>query len=280
MKKAFRLVARTAAVMLAAFMAVSCSAPKDITYFQDIQDNTVTEIASRKAIRIQPDDKLTITVKSKDPALSDLFNLTVAVNRSSNSTSANGTGARNQSYSSSSESLAAYTVSPAGDIDFPVLGQLHVAGMTRTELSGFIKGELIGRDLVRDPIVTVEFLNTGISIMGEVTNPGRYDMNRDDINVLQALALAGDLTIQGKRDNVLVMREENGALHSYRIDLTDSKQMVASPAFYLQQDDIIYVEPNNMKKRSTTVNGNNVLNASFWVSIASLLTSVAVLIFK
>ena len=152
--------------------------------------------------------------------------------------------------------------------------------MTRSEVAGFIKGELMGRDLVKDPTVTVEFLNTGVSVMGEVLAPGRYDMNRDNITILEALSLAGDLTIQGKRDNVMVIREEDGQLKTYRVDLTNGQQLMSSPAFYLKQDDIVYVEPNGVRKRQTTVNGNTALSASFWVSVASLLTSVAVLIFK
>ncbi|MBD5203656.1 MAG: polysaccharide export protein [Bacteroidales bacterium] len=263
---------------IAAFMAVSCSTPKGITYMQDLGDNTVVAVAAERAIHIRPDDKLTIVVKSKDPALSDLFNLTLNVNRASSEKLATGVSSRN--YTSGSESLMSYTVTPEGDIDFPVLGKLHVEGMTRSELSGFIKGELMGRDLVKDPVVTVEFLNTGISVLGEVAEPGRYDMNTDRLNVLQALALAGDLTMSGMRENVLVMREENGKMVSYRLNLTDANQMASSPAFYLQQDDIIYVEPNAIRKRSQTVNGNNVLNASFWISVASLAASVATLIFR
>ena len=280
MKKTLRLITRFTGVLLAGIMAVSCTTPKDITYFQDLKEDTVVELANRKAIKLQPDDKLTITVSSKDAALSDLFNLTYGVTRSSsNSGSINGTGTNTRSYSTT-DNLASYTVSPSGDIDFPVLGKLHVAGMTRSELAGFIKGELMGRDLVKDPIVTVEFLSTGFSVLGEVAHPGRFDMNRDEINVLQAISLAGDLTINGMREKVLLLREENGKIQSYRLNLTDLNQMTNSPAFYLQQDDVIYVEPDGMKKRSTTVNGNNVLNASFWMSVASFATTVAVLIFK
>ena len=171
-------------------------------------------------------------------------------------------------------------MAPDGDIDFPVLGKLHIAGMTRSELAGYIKGELMGRDLVKDPVVTVEFLNTGVSVLGEVKQPGRYDMNVDELTILDAIALAGDLDIQGQRENVKVVRREADGLHTYQVDLTDMRNLVASPAYYLQQDDIIYVEPNGVKKRQTTVNGNTALSASFWVSVASLLTSVAVLIFK
>ena len=146
--------------------------------------------------------------------------------------------------------------------------------MTRAELSGYIKGELVGRELVKDPTVLVDFLSTGISVLGEVSRPGRYDLNRDDINIIEALTLAGDLTINGQRENVKVVRIEDGKVNTYVLDLTDAASLVKSPAFYLSQNDVIYVEPNAQKKRSSTVNGNNALSVSFWVSVASLLTSV------
>lgn len=278
MKKAFRLLSKMACVLAVGLMAVSCAGPKNITYFQDLDNGSVVAIAEERAIRLRPDDKLTIAVKSKDNSLSDLFNLTLNVNRSYNNT--NTAGIKSVSTSSSSDNLLSYTVTPDGNIDFPVLGKLHVEGMTRSELAGYIKGELMGRNLVKDPIVTVEFLNTGVAVLGEVNSPGRYIINNDNLNVLQAIAMAGDLTISGMRENVLVVREEGDRMVSYRINLTDMQQVTNSPAFYLQQDDVIYVEPNGMKKRSQTVNGNNVLNASFWISVGSFLMSAAVLIFR
>ena len=146
--------------------------------------------------------------------------------------------------------------------------------MTRSELSGFIKGELMGRDLAKDPIVTVEFINMGVSVLGEVKNPGMYDINQDRISLVEAISMAGDLTLQGQRDNIVVLREENGNVKTYRVDLTNFKDLSQSPAYFLQPGDVIYVEPNDMQKRQTTNNGNNVLSTSFWISVASLLTSV------
>lgn len=258
----------------------SCT-PKNVSYLQDINTETLQINALEQAIKIEPSDKVSIIVKSKDPNLSELFNLPVISSRvgiSANYNGATGNNVRTDTYGA--DGITFYTVTPEGTIDFPVLGKIHIAGMTRSELAGFIKGELMGRNLIKDPIVLVEFMNTGISIIGEVKEPGRYDINKDNINILEAIALAGDLDIQGNRENVLVMREENGQMKNYRIDLTKGKELVNSPAFYLKQNDIIYVEPNGVKKRQTTVNGNTALQASFWVSVASLLTSVAVLIFK
>lgn len=271
-----------AAVVLASVLSLgSCGTPKDVAYFQDLNDTIVYESVQRRAIRVQPEDKISIIVNSKDPGLAALFNLPLMTNRIGQNSSYSGTGAMIRNYqTSTTEGISSYTVNPEGNIDFPVLGELHVAGMTRSEIAAFIKGELIGRDLVKDPTVTVEFLNIGVSIMGEVNNPGRYDMNRDNITILDALSLASDLGIQGRRDNVMVIRQEDGVMKTYRIDLTNGYQMLHSPAYFLKQDDIVYVEPNSVRKRQTTVNGNTALSASFWVSVASLLTSVAVLIFK
>ena len=126
----------------------------------------------------------------------------------------------------------------------------------------------------------MEFANLYISVLGEVNKPGRYDIEQDQVTLLDAIGMAGDLTIFGKRTNVIVLRDENGKKVSYNVNLTSAYDLYASPAYYLQQKDVVYVEPNETKARQSTVNGNNVRSTSFWISLASLLTSVAVLIFK
>lgn len=259
---------------VAVLLLSSCSAPKDITYFQDVTTGDIFQEVNIKDIRVMPGDKISIVVNSKDPVLSDLFNLPVISHR------VGAGGISSASNLGSSQYVSYYTVDPEGYIDFPILGELHIAGLTRHEVTELIKKRLMADKLVQDPVVTMEYVNTGISVMGEVASPGRYDINKDRLNILEALSLAGDLTINGLRTNVKVIREENGKARTYLVDLTDSKSLQNSPVYYLQQNDIIYVEPNNLKKRSATVNGNNVLSASFWVSVASLLTSIAVLIFK
>lgn len=260
MKNRFLRSVRNVSMGLLFIGIAGCSTPKNVTYFQDLNETVYSTPQSIQTV-VEPFDKLTIIVKTKDAQLVNLFNITLPGDRVG-------------------DGYSQYTVTGAGTIDFPVLGTLKVAGMTRSELSAFIKGELIGRDLVKDPVVTVEFLNTGFSVMGEVNKPGRYNFNKDEMTLLEALSIAGDLGIQGQRENIAVVRQENGQVHTYRVDLTNFSELVKSPAYYIRQDDVIYVEPNNIKKRQTTVNGNNVISASFWVSIASLLTTVAVLIFK
>lgn len=266
-----------ACIGVAASLALTSCTPKNVAYFQDIDDTLVTIDRASTQIKVQPEDKLSIVVHSKDDALSKLFNLPVV---STNITQATLTTdvrtIRNDGGVKSGVSV--YTVAPDGTIDFPILGKLRLEGMTRSEVAGFIKGELMGRDLVKDPTITVEFVNTGVNVLGEVNQPGRMEVNRDHLTVLDALAMAGDMTIQGQRDNVLVIREENGQRKTYRLDLTNSAQSMASPGFYLKQNDVVYVEPNSMQKRASTTNGNNVLSTAFWVSVASLLTSIAVLV--
>lgn len=267
------------ACLMLGMMAIfsSCKTPQEVAYFQDFDQVMKIESQARQAIVVKPDDKIQIIVHSKDPQLASLFNLPVVTSRLGQNAATFG-GTTTSSQNNSSEGLGSYTVAGDGTIDFPVLGRLHVAGMTREQLAGFIKGELMGRDLIKDPTVSVEFLNTGISILGEVKAPGRYIVNRDELTVLDAIALAGDLTIQGRRDNIRVMRRQGKEMQVYVISLLDGKSLYNSPGFFLEQDDVVYIEPNDIRKRETTVNGNTALSASFWMSVVSVLTSVAVLV--
>lgn len=270
---------RTAlSVIVAGCLAVSCSTPKDIAYFQGAENTEIFEIANiqNKTIKVRPFDKLSIIVTCKDPALAKMFNLEVFTNSHAASSSVNGGSFRDYNVSYN-EGISAYTVSAEGTIDFPVLGMLKVEGMTRTELAAFIKGEIMGRGLIKDPIVTVEFLNTGVSLLGDVNRPGRYDLNTDVLTIVEAISLAGDLSIQGRRDNIKVLRKNGDTMETYIVDMTDPKKLMSSPAYYMQQGDIVYVEPNDIRKRQTIANGNSVTNISFWISIASLLTSAAIL---
>ncbi len=264
---------RIKSLMIGAILALgitSCSTPKDITYIQDVNEGTHINVPNYLDIKVQPEDKISIIVSSKDAQLASLFNLVQTNNRIGHSTTSN---------TSTNGNTLAYTVSKYGNITFPVLGEIHVAGMRREEVADYIQKELISRNLVKDAIVTVEFTNTGVTVLGEVGKPGKVYIDRDHMTILEAIAQAGDLTISGMRKNVLVQREENGAPTFYRIDLTDANSVYSSPAYYLQQNDVIYVEPNDMKKRTTVVNGNNSLSPSFWISIASFVTTLMVLIF-
>ncbi|SEA01468.1 polysaccharide export outer membrane protein [Alistipes timonensis JC136] len=248
----------------------SCATPK-IAYLQDMQPGTAKEVLNTTEIRVRPEDKISILVNSKDPLLANLFNLPIVSRQIGTTSSAS---------SSNSQGISGYTVNKDGNIDFPVLGPVHVAGMTREEIAAHIKNELISQDLVKDPVVTVEFMNLTVSVLGEVVHPGRFNIDKDRLTLLDAISMAGDLTVYGKRDNVLVQRDENGKKVLYKVNLNSGHDLYSSPVYYLQQNDIVYVEPNSVRARQATVNGNNIRSASFWMSLASLLTTITVLIVK
>ncbi|MCF0174797.1 MAG: polysaccharide biosynthesis/export family protein [Bacteroidales bacterium] len=252
----------------AIFMVASCNSVKEIPYFQDAekQEGTnVNEISSvpGKAIKVKPEDKITIIVSSKDPELAALFNLPIY----SNQVGVPG-------ISASSQQSASYTIDVDGNIMFPVLGKLHISGLTRSEISELISDRLIREDLIKDPTVSVEFLNLKVSVLGEVTKPGVYNITHDSFTIYDAIAVAGDLTIYGIRKDIQVIRTENGVQKVYHLNINSAEEMTSSEGFYLQQNDVIYVKPNKMRARQATVNGNNVLSASFWVSIASLTATI------
>ena len=251
----------------------SCGSSKQVVYFQDLKPGeTEIKLPEVKAITIRPEDKISIIVNSRDPQLTDLFNLPYVTRQLGQSSNTYSTG--------TSQGVSVYTVDANGEIDFPVLGKVYVAGMKREEIAEYIKSELIKENLVKDPVVTVEFANLCISVLGEVNNPGRFNIDRDRLTVLDALSMAGDLTIYGNRYKVMVLRQEGDVQRVYGLDLTSGEHVYSSPAYYLQQNDVVYVEPNAVKARQSTVNGNNVRSTSFWISLASLLTSVAILIFN
>lgn len=255
----------------------SCSTPKNITYFPELNTESIVEANRILDIKVKPEDKLSIIVNTQDPALSALFNLVQVQNRMNNTTSA--TNTVGVSASSGNSQVSYYTVDSFGDINFPVIGKIHIAGLTREQVAEKITEDLVKADLVKDPIVTVEFANMGVSIIGEVSKPGRYEFNRDHLTIIDAIAMAGDLTINGVRDNILVLRNVgNGKQKAYRISLLDAQELASSPVFYIQQDDVIYVEPNDKKKRDTTPNGNTPYTPSFWVSMGSFAVTIATLV--
>lgn len=169
----------------------SCQTPKDVNYFQDIRPGENVPVVQPKYITFQPGDKATIVVKSKDPELAELFNLSTVSYRVGQGT--------NNSYYNGSQNVSFYTIDSEGNIDFPVIGKVHIAGLKRDEVGALIKGMLIGKNLVKDAVVTVDFANLSFSVLGEVTRPGQYSIDRDQVTLLDALGKAGDLTIYGQR---------------------------------------------------------------------------------
>lgn len=257
-------------LILAAGMVLllgACSTPKQITYFQDSDNVNGARIAAPKEITIKPKDKISILVNCKSQELTALFNLPEISYRIGQASAAN-----------TSSNASGYTVDENGYISFPVLGKIYVAGMTRTQIAEKIKDELEIQGQATGAIVTVEYLNLSYQVLGEVNKPGTFQINKDATTILDAIGNAGDLTIYGKRDNVKLLRNNNGRQETFVLDLCAAQSLISSPAYYLQQNDVIYVEPNDVKARMSTVNGNNVRSTSFWMSLVSMTSSVALIV--
>lgn len=247
------------ALCLLLLCLASCKSPKDVVYLQDIVPLKQEDIEQRFEVYIHEDDLLAIMVNSKDPELALPFNMPLV-------TYEVGKGTTGQ------QRVLGYLVDVNGDIDFPVLGRLHVAGLSRLQLKEMIRQKLIEEDLIKDPVVTVQFLNYKVSVMGEVARPGSFTIEGDRVTLLEALSMAGDLTIYGRRDRVAVIREKGGKRTVLFHDLRSS-DIFASPCYYLQQNDIVYVEPNRTKAQLSGINQNN--SMSVWLSAFSVLASIA-----
>lgn len=244
-----------------AVVFTACTSPKKVVYFQDAASFSRQEIEQKYEAKIHADDLLSIVVNSKDPELALPFNLPRVNYQLGVATTTGG----------QQNSLLGYLVDTDGNIDFPFLGTLHVEGLTRAGLTGLIKKVLEEKCLLKDPIVIVQFLNFKVSVMGEVANPGCFTVSGDRITLLEALSMAGDLTIYGKRDRVAVIREDNGVRTIMYQDLR-SADIFNSPAYYLQQNDIVYVEPNKAKSGQSGINQNN--SVGVWLSVVSVLSSL------
>lgn len=255
---------------LGIFALSSCSSSKNVPYLQDLTSGQEQQVTNLKEIVARPGDMVSIVVSCSDPQTSALFTLISPQLRL--------TGGEIGSISQ--EQLATnYTVDSQGNIDFPVVGQVHIGGMTREQIASTIKNLLVSKDLVKKPVVATSFTNLHFSVTGEVKSPGQYPIYNNRITLLEAVSAAGDLTIYGRRDNVKVIREENGMRKTYVVDLR-SKDLFDSPVYYLQQNDVIYVEPNARRAGDSSVNENNWKSVSLWISIGSFLMSAAVLIFR
>lgn len=249
-----------------ALAIASCSSSKTaLPYFEDI--STIKEGTlplDNYLTTIQPDDELFISVTSTLPSATTVYNRP-EVNPGTRSTFGSSSTLRQQTY----------IVSTQGMIDFPVLGEIHVAGMTTEQLAADIT-KRISAD-VEDPSVTVELVNFQVSVAGEVKNPGQINIDRNRMTILDALTAAGDLTEYGERSNVLVIREENGERRFAHLDL-NSSDVLNSPYYYVKQNDYIYVEPNKIRQDNSRYNQNNSYKLSLTSTIVSASSVIASLI--
>ena len=257
-------------LLLCAVMSIavlsSCGPVKDIAYLQNKVIDQPEKMDKYAGNVIQPKDQLSIIVSSRNPELVAMFNLPMVT-----------LVAGSKSASDSPQRVLGYLVDNDGNIDFPVLGVLHVAGLTRGELSQMIKSKLVSQGLLADAVVTVEYLNFKVSVLGEVNAPGTYALDEDRVTILQALSMARDLTIYGMRENVSVIRERDGERTIYQVNLCDV-DMFKSPAYYLQQNDVIYVEPSPEKARQSTIDDKKLRMTTIAISSTSLLVGIASLV--
>jgi len=238
----------------------SCGSSKEVVYFQDELIGKNEQIPIDSELIYKPNDLLTIVVSGLDPEAVKPFNLPVIANN-------------NSLIKAQGElKMQTYLVDLKGFIEFPVLGEIKLGGLTRSQATQLLKTKLT--DYIKDPIVNIRLANFTVTVLGEVNNPGTFTIEDERISLIEAIGLAGDLTIYGKRENVFLIREDNGIKRFTKFDLTSIK-VVNSPSYYLTQNDVIYVEPNKAKVRSSSYNQNNVIIIS---AVATLATIVAILI--
>lgn len=249
-------------------MLASCGPVKDVIYLQDLPPNTELTLQSDGDLRLMPGDKVSVNVYSRDPELASMFNL-----YSGGQSSAGGyNSGRGNSY-------YAYTVDTNGNIDMPIIGSIHVAGLTRLEVADLVKYRLLSGSLLRDPVVIVNFPDMAFYVIGE-SGVGRHTFPDDKLTILEAISLSGDLTIQGKRRHVRVLRTEGKKQHTYEIDLTKADAVYDSPVYYVRQGDMIYIEPTQIKQNQASANGSSYMTPGFWVSMLGLASTLIVLFTK
>tara|TARA_R110000744_G_scaffold82304_3_gene161672 strand:- start:125 stop:898 length:774 start_codon:yes stop_codon:yes gene_type:complete len=234
----------------------SCASRKDVVYFQDasafetiVSDNTHTN-------KFKVDDVVNIHISTLDPLASVPFNLFKGSDES---------GMRPQQVD--------YIIDKNGEIDFPVIGKIRLVGLSSEETKILLTEKL--KDYLKDPIINIRIQNFTVTVLGEVNTPGTYPVNGEQITILEAIGLANDLTIKGKRNNVMVIRDFNGTKVYTRLDLT-KKEALSSPVFYLTQNDVVYVEPNNSAIKTSTLDNR----ASIYLSVFSLLVTSTILILR
>lgn len=255
------------AVIVAITMVVSfssCGSTKQVAYFQNADSISLAASRMLYEAKIMPKDELTITVLTTDPKASAPFNLSVSNTIGTNGQLATSTG-----------SLQGYLVDNNGNIEFPIVGTLHVGGLTKNQCENLIKGKVKPYLAeTENPIVTVRMASYRVTVMGEVASPGVVSVPTEKMSVIEALAQRGDLTIYGKRENVMLIREDaQGEKHIVRLNLNDAN-IINSPYYYLQQNDILYVEPNKVKAQNSSIGSSTTL----MFSAVSILTSVASLV--
>lgn len=251
------------AAAIGAMLAVSCSSSEELAYVHDANRNEETPITGRFTKGIQANDLLSIYVESETPAA------TIPFNQETNKIAMTDGVVMNPG----SSAVNGYLVNNEGDIIFPVLGRVHVLGMTHDQLATELQHRLVSEGHILDAQVTVKLMNFKVCVLGDVARPGMIVANGERLTIFEALSMVGDLTIYGQRQNVTVIREENGVRTIGELDLS-SKDVFESPYYYLHQNDVVYVEPNMKKKRSAERDPMTMTYISTGLSVLSVLSSM------
>lgn len=255
--------------MLAVMALSGCGATKNVLYMQNLTPEAALTQIKAEPIKVEPGDEIMVYVSSADPELAARLSLLSGSRRPE--ISSVGMTATNTAI------ILPYTVDKNGDITMPEIGKVRVEGLTRREISQKVQTCIVESHMAKDNsvTVTVQFANLTFSTLGEVTKKGTYSITKDNLTVLEAISMAGDLTIYGKRDAVWVLREEpDGSRKAYKLNIKGTDFMT-SPAYYIQQNDVIYVEPNDVRAGQSTLNENTFKSIGFWTSLASLAITIA-----
>jgi polysaccharide export outer membrane protein len=266
------IVKKVVLFSLVVVLLTGCNAYEKIAYLQNAGSQALLSETDRNPVPdpiIKVGDVLMITVNTNTPEAAIPFNLPLIPAGEAGRGYSGGNG----SYISYGLSMQNYLVDTEGSLIYPVLGKMKVAGLTKNELAEKIKNEIFPRYITEEPIILVRYGNFKVSVLGEVLRAGSFPIDNEKVSIFEALAMAGDLTIYGKRESVLLIRENNGERETVRLDLRD-KNLVNSPYFYLQQNDVIYVEPNDSKARSSAISTAESLSISIVGTLISLSTLI------
>jgi polysaccharide export outer membrane protein len=240
----------------------ACSTHKNLIYFQNDQPD-ITNLQSNYTPTLKADDFLAVLVTADDPEAALAFNFPLGTQQNFN----NG-------YVVGNPALVGYLVNANGEIKLPIIGSLKVAGLNRMEVTSLIEGKL--KEYIKNPVVNIQIQNYKVTVLGDVRNPGTFKIPNERMTILEAIGLAGDLRMTGNRRNVLVLRDVNGLKTEYRLDLT-SKTVFSSPAYYLTQNDVVYVEPNTTAQSESTLWRST---GPIFISLTSLIVTTITLIFR
>ncbi|MDD4515322.1 polysaccharide biosynthesis/export family protein [Massilibacteroides sp.] len=245
----------------------ACAVPKDVVYFQGVDELTKEQInllSRQYEARIQPDDLLSIAVTAPDPTVVTAFN-----------PPATAYAAQGDEQIRSTESMFTYLVNTDGEINFPILGKIKIGGLTKRDAVELLQEKI--SKYASNPLVDIRILNYKVTILGDVARPGTIGLKNDRISVLDALGLAGDMNLSANRKNVMLIRETNGVKEYARLDFTDTS-LFSSPYYFLQQNDVLYVEPNDAKKKNAGYSQSDQFKLTIFTTILSTISVISSII--